>query len=112
MPNHSTSFKLSFAALLLSTGLGACTMTPVPEATATNPPAEPPATPMSCNASKAQWAIGQLADEALLTKVLSDTGARQSRVLKPGMMVTAIFDGTRVNVRVDADRIVLGVTCG
>ena len=38
--------------------------------------------------------------------------AKRTRVLKPGMMITMEFDGTRVDVRVDNNNVVLAVTCG
>jgi hypothetical protein len=110
--------KLAVASSFFSLCLAACTMTPVPQATASNPPnppAEPPPTPvpvMSCDASKGQWAVGKTLDDALLAKVMADTGSKQSRVLRPGMMVTAEFLGTRVNIRVDNSKGVLAVTCG
>jgi hypothetical protein len=115
MSIYSHCSRITLATLILSASLGACTMTPVPEATANNPPVEPPPTPMpvmNCDATKGSWAVGKPLDDALLAKVLADTGSTQSRVLRPGMMVTMQFVGTRVNVRVDNNKVVLAVTCG
>jgi hypothetical protein len=56
--------------------------------------------------------MGKTADDALVAKVLSDTGAKRVRMLRPGVMVTMEYDGTRVNVRVDNNKNVLAVTCG
>ena len=96
--------------------LSACTAAPTPETTASPFPALPPP-PMaepaaSCDQAKGGWAVGKPADEALVAKVISDTGAKYSRTLRPGMMVTMEFDGNRVNIRVDNNKIVLAVTCG
>lgn len=111
--NHSRTL----AAAVLSIALSACTAAPTPESTASPFPALPPP-PMAeqpaatCDQDKGSWAVGKPADEALVAKVLSDTGAKHSRMLRPGMMVTMEFDGTRVNIRVDSNKVVLGVTCG
>ena len=56
--------------------------------------------------------MGRIADETMMSKLLNDTGAKRIRRLKPGMMVTMEFDGTRLNVRVDNNNKVLSVTCG
>ena len=112
MTSYWQCFRFAFLMLAMSTGLGACTVTPVSAATASNPPAEPPPKPLNCDESKARSAIGLPLDDALLAKVLADTGAKKSRILKPGMMVTNEFDGARVNLRIDTQRIVLGITCG
>jgi len=104
------------ATLTLMVGLGACTAGPTTETVASPYPALPPP-PMAepaatCDQDKGSWAVGKAADETLVAKVLGDTGAKRSRILRPGMMVTMEFDGTRVNIRVDNDNLVLAVTCG
>jgi hypothetical protein len=77
---------------------------------ATPPPAaEEPA--MTCQADKGQWAIGQIADEALVAKVKADTTSDRVRVIRPGMMVTMDFREDRVNVDVDADNRVTAIRC-
>ncbi|MBB5208073.1 I78 family peptidase inhibitor [Chiayiivirga flava] len=114
----STRPVLLVAALALS--LAGCTP-PAPEApasapsapassTATTAPATAPAD--ACDASKAQWAIGQSLDEALLERARVDAGARVVRSLKPGQMVTMEFNAERLNVDVDDNAIVTGVRCG
>ena len=104
------------AAAVFSIALSACTAAPTPESPASSYPALPPP-PMaesaaSCDASKGSWAVGKPADDALVAKVVADTGAKYSRMLRPGMMVTMEFDGKRVNIRVDNNKVVLAVTCG
>ena len=82
------------------------------------PPAPTPAVPpaaeepaMTCQADQGQWAIGQIADEALVSKVKSDTGSERVRVILPGMAVTMDYREDRVNLDVDADNRVTGVRC-
>lgn len=116
MPICRRSAIYAAAAFVLSVGLNACSSTGGSDSSASPFPALPPpamAEPAaSCDQSKASWAIGQQADEALMKKIIDDTGAKHARKLRPGMMVTMEFDGTRVNVRVDNNDKVLSVTCG
>lgn len=79
------------------------------------PPMEAPAPEepaMTCNEKAGQWAVGQLADEALVAKVKADTGSDRIRVIRPGMAVTMDWREDRVNLDVDADNRVLAVRCG
>lgn len=86
---------------------------PVASAPATAPAVGDPAVPpTSCDATRADWAIGQSLDEALLERARVDAGASVVRSLKPGQMVTMEFNGERLNVDVDADGNVTGVRCG
>jgi Peptidase inhibitor I78 family len=116
MSNHLRYPARTMVAFALSFGLNACTAAPTPEPSASVFPALPPPPitepAATCDQSKGSWAVGKPADEALLAKILSDTGAKHTRVLRPGMMVTAEFDGTRINIRVDNNNLVLAVTCG
>jgi hypothetical protein len=76
----------------------------------------PPATPgdpaMHCDAKGTEWAIGQLADEALVTRVRTETHSKGVRVIKPGMAVTMDYREDRVNIDVDANNRVTKVRCG
>lgn len=87
---------------------------PVASAPATPPPADddPAVPPASCDATRAQWAIGQSLDEALLERARVDAGAGQVRSLKPDQVVTMEFNGERLNVDLDAAGNVTGVRCG
>ena len=116
MLSNVRSTGRTLAAAILAVGLTACTAAKTPETAVSPFPALPPP-PMAepaatCDQDKGSWAVGKPADEALLAKVLNDTGAKRTRVLKPGMMVTMEFDGTRVNIRVDNNNVVLSVACG
>lgn len=81
---------------------------PVAADTAPAPEEEPA---MTCQADKGQWAIGQIADEALLAKVKTDTTSDRVRVIRPGMAVTMDYREDRVNLDVDADNRVTAVRC-
>lgn len=100
-------------ALAAGFALAACATPPAggSEPAATTPPAMEE-TPMTCQADKGQWAVGQLADEAVVAKVRTDTTSDRMRVIKPGMAVTMDFREDRVNVEVDADNRVIAVRCG
>lgn len=82
------------------------------------PPAVEPAPPanegevMKCDDSNMGWAIGQLADEALVTRVRTETDSKGVRVIKPGMAVTMDYREDRVNIDVDANNKVVAIRCG
>ncbi|MDY0022109.1 I78 family peptidase inhibitor [Arenimonas caeni] len=68
--------------------------------------------PVICNQEAGQWAVGQVADEALVEKVRTDTQSQRVRVIKPGMMVTMDHREDRVNIEVDDENRVTVVRCG
>ena len=80
-----------------------------PAATQTPPPA---VVADDCDASKAQWSLGQNIDEALLERARVDAGAATVRSLKPGQVVTMEFNATRLNLDVDDHGTVTGARCG
>lgn len=67
---------------------------------------------MTCDPAPGQWAVGQIADEALVAKVRADTHSDRVRVIRPGMAVTMDWREDRLNLEVDADNRVLTVRCG
>ena len=74
--------------------------------------AAPAPAAMTCDAAKAQSAIGQVATQAVVDKVVADSGARNARVIKPGMAVTMDFREDRVGINVDAENKITSITCG
>lgn len=100
-------------ALAAGFALAACATPPAggSEPAASNPPSMEE-TPMNCQADKGQWAMGRLADDALVAKIRADTTSKQLRVIKPGMVVTMDYREDRLNVEVDADNRVISVRCG
>jgi hypothetical protein len=72
----------------------------------------PPQT-VSCNADAAKpAAMGKVATAAVLEQARIDAGARMSRVLKPGQMVTMEYAEGRLNVDVDASNVIINLRCG
>ena len=88
------------------------TDTAAPAETAAPPAADAEEMSMSCDAEKGQWAVGQLADEALVAKVKADTGSDRYRVIPPDTAVTMDYREDRVNIETDADNRVIAVRCG
>jgi hypothetical protein len=75
-------------------------------------PAPPPAAAVACDRAKAQWALGQSGDAALLEKARIDSGAKIARILKADQAVTMEYNESRLNLRVDAKGVVNNVNCG
>ncbi len=112
-------FPCVLAALLVVTACATPSSEPAAAADLGAPPAaqpqpSPPAAEepaMTCRADKGLWAVGKIADEALVAKVQADTTSERVRVIRPGMAVTMDYREDRVNLDVDADNRVLGVRC-
>lgn len=83
-----------------------------------SPPAESAAapateeTPMTCQAEKGQWAVGQIATDEIVMRVKADTTSDRYRVIAPGMAVTMDYREDRVNLDVDAENRITAVRCG
>ena len=86
---------------------GAC-MTPVD---AENPPVAG-ASGHRCDASPAQGLVGRQATTELGTRALELTGARTIRWIQPGQAVTMDYRADRLNIKLDAQNRVEGITCG
>ena len=109
-------------AITLTLGLAACV--PADEAVVADgdrdapPPSAAPAPPppedetMKCDDTGTSWAIGQLADEAMVQRIRTETHSDRVRVIKPGMAVTMDYREDRVNLDVDADNRIVKVRCG
>ena len=67
---------------------------------------------LACDPAPARWAIGKIAGADVLERVRADSHAEVVRLLRPGQVVTMEFSAGRVDVRVDAGNVILGVTCG
>ena len=115
--------RLLFATLAAFALAGCAPMNDTPPPTASTPeptvPAKPPAVEepapepkMTCDATRASWAKGRIADEALVLRIKADTGSKGVRVIKPGQAVTMDYREDRVNIDVDDKGRVLRVRCG
>jgi hypothetical protein len=100
----------AFGGLLLLLGLSACAATP-PESTSASPAPDRNAAG-TCDAGRIAWAIGQVADDALIERARVESGSTTVRVLRPGMLVTNDVDAGRLNLRIDNGRKVLSTICG
>jgi hypothetical protein len=87
--------------------LGACTTMPSTDDT---PPQDK--APGLCNAAMLGWTVGKVADQALVEKAHAESGAKLVRLLRPGQMVTMEYSEQRLNIRVDANNVVEGYSCG
>ena len=66
----------------------------------------------SCDATKAQFAIGQKATPELIEKVKRAAGASVVRRIRPGQMVTMDYSGQRLNLKLDDADVVKEIRCG
>jgi hypothetical protein len=66
----------------------------------------------ACDHSRAEWAIGQHATDALLEKARQAAGARTARFLKPGQSITMEYLASRLNLELDQKDVVRTVRCG
>ncbi|QGL61802.1 hypothetical protein FEO87_00445 [Stenotrophomonas maltophilia] len=68
--------------------------------------------PQECRPEALDAFTGKTADEATMKKLVADSGARNARVVKPGMAVTMDFRQDRVTVQVDAQNRIERASCG
>ena len=68
--------------------------------------------PQECRPDALEAFTGKTADEATIKKLVADSGARNARVVKPGMAVTMDFRQDRVTVHVDAQNRIERASCG
>jgi hypothetical protein len=103
---------VALGSAVLALSLSACA-SPPREAIAPATGSDRPSTPAGvCDATPLAWAVGQVADDALVERARREAGASSVRVLRPGMMVTNEFDAKRLDIRVDTERKVLATSCG
>ncbi len=99
-----------------STGVSADAPPPVVDPAPVPPPSSsmspPIAGTMTCDDGKGQTAVGQTATQAVVDKVIADTGSRNARVIKPDQAVTMDYREDRVNINVDANNVITAVKCG
>jgi Peptidase inhibitor I78 family len=76
------------------------------------PPPQPPPASGTCDASKAQWAIGERAGDDVLERARTAAQAATARFIRPNQPITMEFSPGRLNLGLDKRDIVIGVTCG
>lgn len=98
--------KMLAAVLLIATA--ACA--PTGADSAQQPASEP--SPATCDATKAQFAVGESYSDTLAERARTAAGAASVRRLVPGQVVTMEFNGTRLNLDTDAAGKVTSARCG
>ncbi len=68
--------------------------------------------PHECRPEALEAFTGKAADEATIKKLVADSGARNARVVKPGMAVTMDFRQDRVTVHVNEQNRIERASCG
>ena len=66
----------------------------------------------ACNADVVQDAVGQGATAERIEAIRVRSGSKVVRVLRPGQMMTMDFRGDRVDIHVDAQDVIVSVSCG
>jgi hypothetical protein len=66
----------------------------------------------TCDAAAAGALAGQAATEELGAEAMRLSGARQTRTIEPGMMVTMDYSAARLNIYVGPDGRVERLACG
>jgi hypothetical protein len=75
-------------------------------------PPQPPVHEGECNAAPAQGLVGQTVSAVLNEHAMHLSGARVTRTLRPGQIVTMEYRADRLNIRIDTQGKVLAITCG
>ena len=98
---------LSCVPLLAVLSCAACASTPSDPTAGTESPGAG-----ECRAEPAQQYIGRKAETQIVEAAKSASTSRQVRVIGPDDAVTADYRPDRLNIRVDADRTIVAITCG
>lgn len=67
---------------------------------------------VQCNADRVQPLVGREATPDLIARAQERAGARNTRVIKPGDMVTQDFRSDRLNLEVDNANTITAARCG
>lgn len=96
---------LSCVPLLAVLSCTACASTPSDQTAGAGSPGE-------CRAEPAQQYVGRKADTQIVEAAKSASTSQQVRVIGPDDAVTLDYRPDRLNLRVDADRTIVAITCG
>lgn len=103
--NLKTRFSLILATALFAAG---CSSTAEKSESAAKP-ADPS---LGCTSSAVEYLKGKQATPELLEKARQEAGATTARVLTPSSVVTLEYNGQRLNLNVDEQRVITRVSCG
>lgn len=87
----------------------AASTAPLPADAAHRSPESPAA---QCSTADVQFLLGKTVDERIAQEARRRAHARVVRVLRPGQMATLEFNPARLNLRTDAQGMVVSVDCG
>lgn len=109
-----SSFRIALLPLVLVSLVAAACSGSAERVTTPSPIGTPPGAqqPSGCNASEAQWAIGESASDDLLDRARLAAGAETARFLRPNQPITTEYLGSRLNLSLDGDDIVRSLNCG
>ena len=85
-----------------------------PAADRGTPPPPRPSLPAAedCDATKAQWAIGEPESAELLERARLAAQAKSARFLRPNQIVTMEYSSSRLNLHLGTQGVVGSVRCG
>jgi len=76
------------------------------------PPESKPPLSGECDATKAQWTIGERASDELLERARVAAQAGTARFLRPNQIITMEYSSSRLNLDLNEEDVVRGVRCG
>ena len=71
-----------------------------------------PPTSGTCDAGKAEFAVGQSASDELVERARTAAGATSARVVRPNQPITTDYFGLRLNLSLNEQDVVRSVSCG
>ena len=66
----------------------------------------------ACNATPVAWAVGKQAEQETMRRIWHESGAGLIRPIGPDTAVTRDHRPDRVNVEIDRNNTITGITCG
>jgi Peptidase inhibitor I78 family len=78
----------------------------------TQPPSSSPPSAEDCDATKAQWAIGESESNELLERARVAAHAKSARFLRPDQIITMEYSSSRLNLHLGTQGVVGSVRCG
>ena len=78
----------------------------------TSPPRPSPPAAKDCDATKAQWAIGEPESAELLERARVAAEAKSARFLRPNQIITMEYSSSRLNLHIGTQGVVGSVRCG
>jgi hypothetical protein len=85
---------------------------PSPPAAEQGTSTPPPSAAEDCDATKAQWAVGEPESADLLERARVAAGAKTARFLRPNQIITMEYSSSRLNLHLGTQGVVGSVRCG